>query len=123
MTLEEMFSIQGQGAVVTGGASGIGFAISEVLAEQGAIVTIIDRDAPVLEAAVAELKGRGLDVRGAAVDVRDPAAMREAFDAANDAVGRLDITFANAGIGAGAGFIDRKGILTPGNEIENYDLD
>jgi NAD(P)-dependent dehydrogenase (short-subunit alcohol dehydrogenase family) len=123
MSLEEMFSVKGHGAIVTGGASGIGFAISEVLAEQGAVVTIIDRNVEVLDAAVDALKGRGLDVRGAAVDVRDPAAMRAAFDAAHDAAGRLDITFANAGIGAGAGFIDRKGVLTPGNEIENYDLD
>ena len=123
MTLEEMFSLKGQGAVVTGGASGIGFAISEVLAEQGAIVTIIDRNATVLNDAVDALKARGLDVRGATADVRDPDAMRVAFDAAHDAAGRLDITFANAGIGAGPGFMDRKGVFTPGNEIENYDLD
>ncbi|MEJ0022689.1 MAG: SDR family NAD(P)-dependent oxidoreductase [Alphaproteobacteria bacterium] len=124
MKVAEMFSLEGYGAVVTGGASGIGLAITEVLAEQGALVTIMDRNPETLKREVDRLLSEGYQVRGAEVDVSDPAAMRAAFAEANAARGRLDVVFANAGIESGVrSFVDRDGKTVPEGAIENYDLD
>jgi NAD(P)-dependent dehydrogenase (short-subunit alcohol dehydrogenase family) len=123
MKVAEMFSLEGYGAVVTGGASGIGLAISEVLAEQGAFVTIMDRNPETLKREVARLKSEGLEVQGLQVDVSDAAAMKAAFVEANAVRGRLDVVFANAGIETGVpSFVDRDGNMIPEGAIENYDL-
>jgi NAD(P)-dependent dehydrogenase (short-subunit alcohol dehydrogenase family) len=99
------FDVAGFGVVVTGGASGLGLAYGEVLAAHGARVTLIDLDADGVEAQAERLRAEGLDVRGAAADVTDHAALDRAIDDAAEAYGRLDVAFANAGIDSGAGFL------------------
>ena len=94
----ELFKVDGYGVVVTGGASGIGLAYAEALAENGAKVTILDVDAARIDEETRRLLGLGYAVRGAVVDVRDHAAIDAAFDAAHAAHGRLDVVFANAGV-------------------------
>jgi NAD(P)-dependent dehydrogenase (short-subunit alcohol dehydrogenase family) len=99
------FDVAGFGAIVTGGASGLGLAYAEVLAAHGARVTLIDVDAGGVEAQAARLRGEGLDVRGAVADVRDHAVLDRAIDEAAETYGRLDVAFANAGVDSGSGFL------------------
>lgn len=105
MQISELFKVEGYGVVVTGGASGIGLAYAEALAENGARVTILDIDAQAIELQAQRLKGSGYSVRGEVVDVRDSGAIDNAFNSAVRAHGRLDVVFANAGIDSGPGFL------------------
>ena len=98
MRISELFKVEGYGVVVTGGASGIGLAYAEALAENGARVTILDIDAQAIERQSQRLMDLGYSVRGEVVDVRDSGAIDSAFDAALRAHERLDVVFANAGI-------------------------
>lgn len=119
MKVTEIFDVTGLGCIVTGAASGIGLAYSEVLAANGARVTLIDIDAAKLSFEVQRLKTAGGDVRGVAISVTDRDAMREAFDAAADLYGRLDVVFANAGIDGGPGFLTPEGRRNPEGALEN----
>ncbi len=103
MKAADMFSVQGYSAIVTGGASGLGLGFTEVLAENGARVTMLDLDAGGIEREVQRLRGLGWDVRGAVADVTDHAALDRAFDEAAAEYGKLDVVFANAGIDPGPG--------------------
>lgn len=105
MNVSSRFDVGGFGAIVTGGASGLGLAYGEVLAAHGARVTLVDVDADALAREAARLRGEGLDVRGDVVDVTDHAALDCAVDEAAETYGRLDVAFANAGIDPGAGFV------------------
>ncbi len=117
-----MYKIEGYGAIVTGGASGLGLAFTEVLAENGARVTMLDLSRERLGQQTTRLRNMGFDVRGAAVDVTDQAAVHKAFDDTVAIYGRLDVVFANAGIDPGPGFVsfDRQSRPAEG-QIENYD--
>lgn len=86
-----------QVAVVTGGAQGLGRAISALLAERGASVAILDLDAPRLAASVEELGRDGGIVRGFPVDVADEQGVLQARDAILAEFGRADILVNNAG--------------------------
>ena len=105
MSVSSRFDITGFGAIVTGGASGLGLAYGEVLAAHGARVTLIDVDAEALAEQTGRLHGEGLDVQGAVADVTDHAALDGAIDDAAERYGRLDVAFANAGIDPGVGFV------------------
>ena len=67
-------------AVVTGGAGGVGRGLVEALLDEGAKVVIADIEAPVLEAAVAELSGRG-EVWGVQCDIADTESVAALADA------------------------------------------
>jgi NAD(P)-dependent dehydrogenase (short-subunit alcohol dehydrogenase family) len=124
MTISDLFNVEGYGVVVTGGASGLGLAFAEALAENGASVTILDVDGTAIDAEVARLTAAGHDVRGDVVDVTDHARLDAAFDAAVEAHGRLDVAFANAGIDSGPGFVKGwSGAERPRNDdgaLESY---
>ncbi|MFO1069613.1 MAG: SDR family NAD(P)-dependent oxidoreductase [Geminicoccaceae bacterium] len=94
--------LDGRRAVVTGGAQGIGRAITERLLASGAAVSIWDRDAPLLDATVAELKASGR-VEGAVVDVTSLPSLEAGRDATVKSLGGIDILVCNAGI-AGPSF-------------------
>ena len=104
-----LFDIRGRRAVVTGAASGLGLAISEVLADCGARVTLADIHAEHLGEVADALTARGCDVRTAVVDVTDDASVRAAFAGAVEAHGGVDIVFANAGIAAVPGYANPGG--------------
>ena len=78
-------------AAVTGGADGIGYAIAERLAYEGATVAVLDIEQP--DAAAGELGGIGVHV-----DVSDPQAVQSALQTVVDHYGKLDILVNNAGI-------------------------
>jgi NAD(P)-dependent dehydrogenase (short-subunit alcohol dehydrogenase family) len=103
VNVSSRFDVSGFGAVVTGGASGLGLAYGEVLAAHGARVTLIDLDGDGAAEQAARLQGEGFDVRSAAADVTDHAALDRAIDEAAETYGRLDVAFANAGIDPGPG--------------------
>ncbi len=90
-----LFSLEGQVAIVTGGASGIGLACAEALAAAGARVLLAGLgDAP---AVAGRLRAGGLDVVGVECDVTDAATPALLVDTALDRWARLDTVFANAG--------------------------
>lgn len=105
MKSTELFKVEGYGVIVTGGASGLGLAYAEALAENGAQVTMLDVDPGRIANELKRLGALGYAVRGEVVDVSDHAALDRAFDAARAAHGRLDVVFANAGIDSGPGFL------------------
>lgn len=122
MKAADMYKVEGYGVIVTGGASGIGLCFTEVLAENGARVTMLDVSQERLDREAKRLKDKGWDVRGTLVDVTDHAALDRAFDETALTYGRLDVCFANAGIDPGIGFVtvDRSKRV-PEGAIENYE--
>jgi NAD(P)-dependent dehydrogenase (short-subunit alcohol dehydrogenase family) len=106
--LSDLFDVEGASVVVTGAASGLGFAMAEVMAESGARVTLADLDADGLERAAGRLAA---DVRTFALDVSDSDAVGSLFDDVVQAHGRVDVAFANAGISLEPGVVDERGGL------------
>jgi gluconate 5-dehydrogenase len=95
--LDNLFSLEGRVALVTGASRGLGFAMAEALAEAGATVVINGRGKTGAEAAAAGLRRRGLAAEPAAFDVTDREAAAAAVDAIVARTGRLDIFIGNAG--------------------------
>lgn len=96
-----MDQFEGRTAFITGGASGIGFAMAKAFAAAGMKVAIADVEAGPLEAAVAKLKEGNADVLGIQLDVRDRTAMEAAAKQVQDTFGNVHLICNNAGIGAG----------------------
>ncbi|WP_421844193.1 SDR family NAD(P)-dependent oxidoreductase [Mycobacterium sp.] len=93
-----MDGFQGRGAVITGGASGIGLATAVEFARRGARVVLGDIDASALDKAVARLRAEGYDAHGVTCDVRDLSHVVHLADEAFRRLGRVDVVFSNAGI-------------------------
>lgn len=92
------FRVDGRVAIVTGGARGLGLAAARALAAAGARVVITSRDEAAAITAAKELTAAsGVQTLGAAVDVRDAAAIAAMVDRARAAFGRIDILVNNAG--------------------------
>jgi NAD(P)-dependent dehydrogenase (short-subunit alcohol dehydrogenase family) len=120
-TLQEMFDVRDKSVIVTGGASGIGRAYAEVMADNGARVCIFDIDGAGLDTLTAAMRTAGGDVWGQVVDVADRVAMTAAFDVVAERHNGIDVVFANAGIDAGPGFMTPEGDRNPEGAIENLD--
>jgi 3-oxoacyl-[acyl-carrier protein] reductase len=87
--------LKGKKALVTGGSRGIGRAIAERLAMEGADVAICARNADEVSAAVSSLQGMGVRATGASVDVADEGALKAWIDSAAEELGGLDILVPN----------------------------
>ncbi len=101
MKAAELFDLRGQVALVTGAAAGLGLAIAEVLAANGAHVLLTDIDTAGLEAARQSLASAGGAVESAPLDAADREAVETCIADLARRHGRLDIVVANAGISAG----------------------
>jgi len=101
-----MQELAGRTAFVTGGASGIGFALSRALAEAGMKVMLADIETDALATAVASLRASGWQVNGIACDVTDPVSVQRAAKATCDAFGNVHVVCNNAGVAGGSGIDD-----------------
>ena len=90
--------LAGQAAFVTGGATGIGLAVSQALAARGAAVAIFARDGERAERAAAAIRDGGGAARAFPADIASTDAVTRAFEAALGALGRVDILVNNAGV-------------------------
>ncbi|MBC7174389.1 MAG: SDR family NAD(P)-dependent oxidoreductase, partial [Polyangiaceae bacterium] len=104
--MAKRFDYVGAVALITGGASGIGRALCEALAERGAEVVVADRQAEEGEAVAAAIRAAGGNAYAATLDVRDADAFRAVAEGVVKSSGRIDLFFNNAGIGV-AGEVER----------------
>lgn len=111
MQREQLFDLNGQVAFISGAAKGLGFAMSEIVAQSGAMVVLSDIDPVALAAAVDRLQAQGLRAAGEVVDVDDTVQLARSIDDVAGRYGRLDIVFANAGLSAGPGPLTEAGSL------------
>jgi NAD(P)-dependent dehydrogenase (short-subunit alcohol dehydrogenase family) len=89
-------------AIVTGGSRGIGFAIAEVLGEEGFRVTIAARKPDTLERAAAELREKGIEIEAVAANMAEEEGIHAVVERHGERFGRLDVLVNNAGVGIGA---------------------
>jgi gluconate 5-dehydrogenase len=101
-TVQELFSLEGKTAVITGGSRGLGLQMAEALGEQGARVLIAARKQGELDEACAHLAARGIEATGVAADLGDEAAVGRFAEEALRRLGQVDILVNNAGATWGA---------------------
>jgi len=94
----QLFSLDGRIALITGASRGLGLAMAEGLAEAGAIVVLNSRNVDALDRVASALRGRSLKAETSPFDVTDHHAAQTAIEAIITRHGRLDILVANAGI-------------------------
>ena len=92
------FSLEGKVALVTGGAYGIGFSITQALAEAGARVAFNCRSEQNLAKALADYKEKGIDAKGYIADVTDEKQVQQLVANVERDLGTIDILVNNAGI-------------------------
>ena len=92
------YNLQGKTVVVTGSARGIGFAIAEAFAAQGAHTVILDLNSESVENAVQSLMQQGYSASGKLADVTDGAAMEAVFAEVEKERGGIDCLVNNAGV-------------------------
>ena len=99
--------LQDKVVFITGGASGIGFAIAKAVARREAKVVLADIQNEALTQSVSAIREIGVDSLGIQLDVADRAAVYRAADQVEQQFGRVDFVFNNAGIGDAGTPIDR----------------
>ena len=103
MSVKQLFQLDGQVALVTGGSRGLGLQLAHALGEAGAKVLLSSRKASDLEEAVAELKAAGIDAQWIAADCANEADIRSLADEAIRRLGgHVDILVNNAGAAWGS---------------------
>lgn len=94
----ELFSLKGKVALVTGAVYGIGFAIAEALASAGATIVFNDRNQSGVEKGLANYAEKGIKAYGYVCDVTDELGVQEMVRKIESEVGVIDILVNNAGI-------------------------
>jgi NAD(P)-dependent dehydrogenase (short-subunit alcohol dehydrogenase family) len=96
-----MDTLEGKGAVITGGASGIGYATARELGRRNARVVIADIEAAALERAVGQLRDEGIEAYGVGCDVTSFDAVQSLAAESFDRLGAVQVVFNNAGVALG----------------------
>lgn len=110
-----MNRLNGKTAIVTGGASGIGFATAQRLIDEGAFVFVFGRRQEALDTAVAKLGSKAAAVQGSITEAAD---LDRLFAAVEAQRGTLDILVANAGTGE----VVPLGEITPEHYARTFDI-
>ncbi|MFJ8258339.1 SDR family NAD(P)-dependent oxidoreductase [Peribacillus asahii] len=97
MSSTKLFDLTGKTAMVTGGGSGLGRVMALALAEAGANVVVCSRRLEVCEKVVQEIEGLGSQAIALALDVTEPASVRQGFDQAISHFGKIDILVNSSG--------------------------
>lgn len=96
--LQDLLNLQGQAAIVTGGAKGIGYGIAYRLAEAGAKVLIADMDEATAQKTAQEFTNKGWSVQAIKTDVSNEADVQNMISTCHESFGSVDILVNNAGI-------------------------
>jgi NAD(P)-dependent dehydrogenase (short-subunit alcohol dehydrogenase family) len=105
---EKRFSLKGKRVLVTGATKGIGFETCKVLADAGADIAAVGRDAKGLRKVAAALKSTGVKCVTIDADLSEPEGAEEAARLALKALGRIDVLVNNAGIALIDPLVDAK---------------
>ena len=101
-TVQQLFDLTGQVALVTGGSRGLGLQMAHALGEAGAKIMLSSRKAADLEEAAAELQAAGIDARWIAADCGKDEDIRRLAAETMERMGPIDILVNNAGATWGA---------------------
>ncbi|MDR2156062.1 MAG: SDR family oxidoreductase [Burkholderiaceae bacterium] len=101
-TVQQLFNLKGQTALITGGSRGLGLQIAHALGEAGARIMLSARKADELEQATATLQDAGIDARWIAADAAQEADIDRLTDETLARMGEVDILVNNAGATWGA---------------------
>ena len=101
-TIQQLFDLTGQVALVTGGSRGLGLQMAHALGEAGAKIMLSSRKAADLEQAAAELQDAGIDARWIAADCGNPQDIARLAAETVERMGPIDILVNNAGATWGA---------------------
>lgn len=110
MRIQEMFQLHDRVAIITGGATHLGRAMTTALGELGAATVIASRRKALCEQVAAELQEAGITCVGLGCDVTDEAQVNTLVDETVKMHGRLDIMICNAGGAATASYIPNASI-------------
>jgi NAD(P)-dependent dehydrogenase (short-subunit alcohol dehydrogenase family) len=98
LKVQDLFSLNGKSAIVTGGSMGIGLTIAEALAEAGANLTICSRNLARCEKSAEQIRKLGTTVLALKTDITDPKEVEHMVAKTYAEFGRIDILVNNAGI-------------------------
>jgi NAD(P)-dependent dehydrogenase (short-subunit alcohol dehydrogenase family) len=101
--------LSGKKALITGATRGIGRAIANLLADEGADLAIYSRNQEEVDSAIADLSAKGVKVTGAVVDVADKESYQAWIASAGEEMGGIDIFVPN--VSAGGGDMSEQGWL------------
>ncbi|MGV3082619.1 SDR family NAD(P)-dependent oxidoreductase, partial [Streptococcus dysgalactiae] len=96
--MENMFSLQGKIALITGASYGIGFEIAKAYAQAGATIVFNDIKQELVDKGLAAYRELGIEANGYVCDVTDEAGIQQMVSQIEDEVGVIDILVNNAGI-------------------------
>ncbi|HIS30207.1 MAG TPA: gluconate 5-dehydrogenase [Candidatus Limivivens intestinipullorum] len=96
--MQDLFSLKGKVALVTGAAYGIGFAVAEALAKAGAAIAFNCRSREHMNTALAEYAKKGISAKGYLCDVTDEEQVKNMVEDIAKTLGTIDILVNNAGI-------------------------
>ncbi|MDG1311631.1 MAG: SDR family NAD(P)-dependent oxidoreductase [Porticoccaceae bacterium] len=105
---DNIFSVKGRVALVSGASSGLGEHIAEMLAENGVAVVCAARRMDLLESLAARIKAKGGKALAVAMDVTDRTSVKAGFDLAEKEFGTPDILVCNAGATGRQPFIEME---------------
>ena len=100
--------LKGKNVLVTGGSKGIGLAVAELFADEGANVAICARNADEVAKAVTGLAAKGVKAWGQGIDVADPVALKGWIEGAASELGGIDCIVCNVSALAVGDTAERK---------------